>query len=108
MASCRAYARLYISARISPGRPRSSTGRWLPTVPVTGLFALRTVTGFSLLAWRAAEPAKARADVIELGRLLAARDLTVAVHARLPLAEVVRAHRLLDDRAAHGRITLVP
>ena len=37
----------------------------LTSVPVTSLFALKTVSGFSLLAWRAAAPAQARADIAE-------------------------------------------
>jgi NADPH2:quinone reductase len=79
----------------------------LTSVPVTSLFPLKTVTGFSLLAWRAADPEQARADITELTDLFAAADLR-AVETRLPLAEVVKAHQLLEDRTVLGRLVLVP
>jgi NADPH:quinone reductase len=34
--------------------------------PLTSFYALRTLTGFSLLAWRAADPRRARQDVTEV------------------------------------------
>jgi NADPH2:quinone reductase len=79
----------------------------MTSVPVLSLYAMKTVTGFSLLAWRAADPEQARADITELTGLFAAADLR-AVETRLPLAEVVQAHRLLGDRAVLGRLVLVP
>jgi NADPH:quinone reductase len=80
----------------------------LTSVPVTSLFALKTVSGFSLLAWRAAAPEQARADIAELTGLLAAGTLRAATETTLPLTEVARAHRLLEDRAVLGRPLLVP
>src|SRR5215468_1029995 len=80
----------------------------LTSVPVTSLFALKTVSGFSLLAWRAAAPAQARADVAELTGLFEAGKLHAAAETTLPLAEAVQAHRLLEDRTVLGRILLVP
>ena len=80
----------------------------LTSVPVRSLFALRTVTGFSLLAWRAARPVQARADIAELAGLLADGSLRAVTGTRIPLAEVARAHRLLEDRAVSGRVVLVP
>jgi hypothetical protein len=38
----------------------------LTSVPVRNLFAMKSVTGFSLLAWRAANAERARADISEL------------------------------------------
>ena len=80
----------------------------LTSVPVRSLFALRTVTGFSLLAWRSAQPAQARAGVAGLTGLLTGGSLRAGTGATIPLAEVARAHRLLEDRAVLGRLILVP
>jgi NADPH:quinone reductase len=80
----------------------------LTSVPVTSLFALKTVSGFSLLAWRAAAPAHAHADIAELTALFEAGELRAATETRLPLAEAVQAHRLLEDRTVLGRLLLVP
>jgi NADPH:quinone reductase len=79
----------------------------LTSVPVTSLFALKTVSGFSLLAWRAAAPAQARADIAELTGLFEVGKLHAATETTLPLAEAVQAHRLLEDRTVLGRILLV-
>jgi NADPH:quinone reductase-like Zn-dependent oxidoreductase len=84
-----------------------AAGGDLTSVPVTSLFPLKTVTGFSLLAWRAADPEQARADIAELAGLFATDGLR-AVETRLPLTEAVQAHRLLEDRAVLGRLILVP
>jgi NADPH:quinone reductase len=77
-------------------------------VPVTSLFALKTVSGFSLLAWRAADPERARAHIAELTGLFEAGRLHAAADTRLPLGEVVLAHRLLEDRKVLGRLMLIP
>lgn len=80
----------------------------LTSVPVRSLFALRTLTGFSLLAWRSAQPERARADIAELTGMLADGSLRAVTGTRLPLAEAAQAHRLLEDRAVLGRLILVP
>lgn len=80
----------------------------LAAIPVVSLFGLRSVTGFSTLAWRAAAPKQAASDVAEVTEHFAAGRLRTTVHTRLPLTEAVAAHRLLDDRAQLGRILLVP
>ena len=80
----------------------------LVDVPFTSLYALRSVTGFSLLAWQAARPAGYRKAIAELTDDLATGRLRFTVHTRLPLTEAVEAHRLLDARAQLGRILLVP
>lgn len=85
-----------------------AAGGELTAVPVTSLYGLKSVTGFNLTAWRAARPEQARAEMTELAGHFAAGRLTTAVHATVPLAEAARAHRLLDDRAALGRVLLVP
>lgn len=64
----------------------------LTSVPVTSLFPLKTVSGFSLLAWRAADPERARADIAELTGLFETGRLRIAA-TTLPLAEAVQAHR---------------
>ncbi|MFF4607832.1 zinc-binding alcohol dehydrogenase family protein [Streptomyces sp. NPDC001339] len=80
----------------------------LGSIPVTGLFALRSVMGFSLLAAHAADAARAAKDLAELTEYAAQGLLRTAVHARLPLAETAEAHRLLESRAQLGRILVVP
>jgi NADPH:quinone reductase len=79
----------------------------LTSIPVTSLFPLKTVSGFSLLAWRAADPERARADIAELTGLLETGRLRIAA-TTLPLAEAVQAHRLLEDRTVIGRLILRP
>jgi NADPH2:quinone reductase len=79
----------------------------LGSVPVRSLFMLKSVTGFSLLAWRSIDEAQARADIAELTRLLAAGELRAAT-TTLPLADIAQAHRLLEDRAVPGRLVLIP
>jgi NADPH:quinone reductase-like Zn-dependent oxidoreductase len=79
----------------------------LTDVPVRSMFGLKSMTGFSLLGWRAAAPAQAQADIAELAGLLASGELR-AITRSLPLAEVEAAHRLLEDRAVAGRLILVP
>ena len=77
-------------------------------VPVRSLYALKTVTGFSLLAWRAADPDQARSAIAELTRLFQAGKLRAAIAGRLPLTDIAKAHELLEDRAVTGRLLLVP
>ncbi len=74
---------------------------------MTTLFPLKTVSGFSLLAWRAADPEQARADIAGLTGLLETGQLHIAATA-LPLAEAVQALRLLEDRTVIGRLILLP
>jgi NADPH2:quinone reductase len=80
----------------------------LTSVPVTSLFALKAVSGFSLLAWRAADPEGVRTQMAELTELFEEGRLHAAAETRLPLAEVVKAHQLLEDRAVLGRLLLIP
>jgi NADPH2:quinone reductase len=80
----------------------------VPTVAAHSLFALKYVAGFSMLAWRAARPEQARADMTEVAELFAAGRLRSAVHARLPLADAAKAHEILDARANAGRVVLTP
>jgi NADPH2:quinone reductase len=80
----------------------------LPQVPAKGLYSLRSVSGFSWLAWLAAAPEQARRDLTEIAAHAAAGRLRVAVQETLPLDEVVKAHTLLEDRARTGRILLTP
>ncbi len=77
-------------------------------VPVMDLVGLRTVTAFSLLAWRAAAPGPAAAEVAELTGHFSAGRLRASVHTRLPLDEAVAAHRILENREQLGRVLLIP
>jgi NADPH2:quinone reductase len=83
-------------------------GGTVPMVAAHSLFALKYVAGFSMLAWRAARPEQARADMTEVAELFAAGRLRSAVHARLPLADAAKAHEILDARANAGRVVLTP
>jgi NADPH2:quinone reductase len=84
----------------------------LISLPMRSFFGLTTVTGFSLLAWRAARPAEARAEMTELAGMFAGADgagrLRADLRATLPLAEAAEAHRLLEDRSTIGRVLLIP
>ncbi|MGW3624100.1 quinone oxidoreductase family protein [Streptomyces sp. NPDC000880] len=80
----------------------------LTSLPVTNLFALKSVAGFSLIAWRAADPEQARQEMTEVAEYSTTGQLHAAVHARLPLAEAAAAHRLLEDRSQLGRVLLLP
>jgi NADPH:quinone reductase len=77
-------------------------------VPVRSLYELRSVTGFSLLAWRSTRPAEYARALADLTDLFLTGRLRFTVHTRLPLEEAAEAHRLLDARAQLGRILLVP
>lgn len=77
-------------------------------VPVTSLYAMKSVAGFSLLAWRAAAPKQAAAEVVELAEHFVTGRLLATVHTRLPLDEAVAAHRILDAREQLGRVLLIP
>ena len=80
----------------------------LTSVPVRSLFGLKSVTGFSLLAWRAADPEAVLAGIAELTGWFGAGKLRAVTGATLPLAEVSRAHQLLEERSVLGRLLLVP
>jgi NADPH2:quinone reductase len=80
----------------------------LASVPVRSLFALKSVTGFSLLAWRAADPEAVRAGIAGLTGWFGSGELRAVTGARLPLAEVSRAHQMLEERSVLGRLLLVP
>jgi NADPH:quinone reductase len=77
------------------------------SVPLTSLVQLRSVTGFSWMAWQGAAPKRAAAEVVELAEHLAAGRLRVSVHTRLPLTEAVAAHRILEGREQLGRVLLL-
>lgn len=64
----------------------------LEQIPVVKLFALRSVTGFNLTAWRHAAPDRARHEMNELTALFAAGQLRTAVHASFPLTAAATAH----------------
>ncbi|WP_198676107.1 quinone oxidoreductase family protein [Kribbella monticola] len=76
----------------------------LPVAPIQSLFQLKSVTGLSMLAWRAARPAEAYADIAEVTRLFAAGDLRPRVHGTYPLADIAELHTVLDSRANLGRL----
>jgi NADPH:quinone reductase len=80
----------------------------LASLPVTSLFALKTVAGFSLLAWRAADPGQAREEMTEVADYCTTGRLRTNVHARFPLTDAAAAHRLFEERSQLGRILLLP
>jgi NADPH2:quinone reductase len=83
-----------------------AVGGALPTVQATSLFTLKYVTGVSMLAWRAARPDQARADMNEVAEHWRAGLLRTAVHARFPLGDTVRVHEILDSRRNLGRVVV--
>jgi NADPH2:quinone reductase len=85
-----------------------AAGGELADLPVRSFFGQRTVSGFSLLAWRGARPEQARAEMAEVAGHLADGRLRADVRATLPLAEAAKGHELLEDRTSIGRILLVP
>jgi NADPH2:quinone reductase len=80
----------------------------LPQISFPALLPLRTVSAFGLLPFRAARPAEARAQLDEVVEHVAAGRLRTAVHAVIPLAEVAKAHEVLESRDRLGRVLLVP
>lgn len=80
----------------------------LVSLPVVDIFALKAVLGFSLFAWRAAGPSRAREEVAEVARYFAAGQVRAVRHTSLPLTEAAEAHRLLEDRTTLGRVLLLP
>ncbi|MFF2013218.1 zinc-binding alcohol dehydrogenase family protein [Streptomyces sp. NPDC058195] len=80
----------------------------LGSIPVTSLFALRSVTGFSLLAAHAADAERTARELAELTEYVTQGLLRTAVHARLPLTESSEVHRLLESRAPLGRVLVAP
>ncbi|MFC6022222.1 zinc-binding alcohol dehydrogenase family protein [Plantactinospora solaniradicis] len=85
----------------------AATGE-LEQIPVVKLFALRSVSGFNLTAWRHANPDQARHEMDEIADLFAAGQLRTTVHASLPLTEAATAHELIETRSHTGRILLLP
>jgi NADPH:quinone reductase-like Zn-dependent oxidoreductase len=84
----------------------AANGTW-GSMPMLHLVALKSLSAFSLLAWRAAAPERARADTAELTGLLESGRLR-AVTRTLPLADIAEAHRALQDRAVLGRLVVIP
>lgn len=80
----------------------------LPRLPAASVYALRSVAGFSLMAWRAARPGQARQEMAEVAGYAAEGRLRTVVQATFPLAEAARAHAVLEDRSRLGRVLLVP
>ncbi|MFF1924014.1 zinc-binding alcohol dehydrogenase family protein [Streptomyces sp. NPDC058221] len=85
-----------------------AAGGRLGSIPAPDLYALRSVTGFSLMAAQAADAGRAAKDLAELTAYAVQGSLRAAVHARLPLTETAEVHRLLEGRAQLGRILVVP
>lgn len=84
----------------------AANGDW-GSVPLLHLAALKSVSAFSLLALRAAAPGQARADAVELTRLLESGQLR-AITRTLPLADIADAHRAFEDRSVLGRLVVIP
>jgi NADPH:quinone reductase-like Zn-dependent oxidoreductase len=80
----------------------------LPAVPARSLFGLRSIAGYGITTLRQARPDEARADMARATQLIADGKLRVAQHASFPLADVAKAHQVMDDRANLGRVVLIP
>lgn len=78
------------------------------TFDVLRLVSLKYVTGYSLLAWRAARPELARQDLTDVAAYAASGQLRTSVHATLPLTDAAKAHRILENREQLGRVVVVP
>lgn len=85
-----------------------AAGNELPELPIGELLALRSVTGFGLMAFRAAFPDEARAHIEEVTAHVAAGRLRTAVAATVPLSEPAKAHEALEDRGRLGRGLIIP
>jgi NADPH:quinone reductase len=75
---------------------------------MSDLFGIKYVVGSAFDAWLRSDPRGAtqvRAELV--GHMLAGR-LRPAVHAQLPLDEVAKAQRIIEDREQLGRVVLVP
>ena len=81
-------------------------GDW-GSVPILRLVGLKTMSAFSLLAWRAAAPEQVRAGLAELTGLLESGAVR-AVTKALPFDGAAEAHRLFEDRAVLGRLVVSP
>jgi NADPH2:quinone reductase len=76
----------------------------LPTLQALNLAALKSVTGVSMFAWRAARPDEARADMNEVAGYWNAGRLRTAIHARFPLQDTASVHEILQNRENLGRL----
>jgi NADPH:quinone reductase-like Zn-dependent oxidoreductase len=85
-----------------------AAGGEMANLPVRSFFGHRTVSGFSLLAWRGARADQARAEMAEVAGYFADGRLRAGVRATLPLTDAAKAHELLEDRTTIGRILLIP
>jgi NADPH:quinone reductase-like Zn-dependent oxidoreductase len=83
-----------------------AVGGTLPTARVLNL-PLRYVTGVSMLAWRAARPDQARADMNEVAEHWSAGLLRTAVHARFALQDTASVHEMLESRSNCGRLVTI-
>ena len=77
-----------------------------PTVSALSLVALKSVVGLSISAWRSIRPKEARADIIEVAEHFAAGRFHPAIHAVLPLEDIISAHEILDQRVNLGRVVI--
>ncbi len=77
-------------------------------VPPAALTAMNYLAGSSFPAWRMHRPEQVAANLRQLISWLAAGELGTTIRAVVPLAEAARAHALVEERAGHGRIVLVP
>lgn len=86
----------------------AASGGDLPSVPFPQLARLKIVTGYSLLALRAADPEGVRTDIRESTAALWDGRVRTALHAAVKLTEAAEAHRILESRANLGRVLVYP
>jgi NADPH2:quinone reductase len=80
----------------------------VPEVPVLNLFGLKSVTGSASSTWLAERPDQMRQGLTELMGLAVRGRLRSTLHVALTLAEVARAHAIIEAREQMGRVLLIP
>jgi NADPH:quinone reductase len=77
-------------------------------VPPAHLTGPKYLVGASFADWRMHQPDQVAANLRQLIDWAVTEQLTTTIRAVVPLAEVVRAHTLIEERAGTGRIVIVP
>ena len=86
----------------------SAAGPWPETSPASSSAGTSASQGFYLGRLLRLDPELVGAAVGELLALWQTGAFTPLVGAELPLAEVERAHELLESRGSVGKVVLVP
>ena len=68
----------------------------------------KTITGMTMARYSRADPGRYAAHEQRLWRLAGTGELRPRVHATIPLDDVARAHRIVEQRANLGKVVLLP